>query len=189
MPAFAQRAGSSRFSLGVFITGLGLWPAPAAAQEMGSFSIPVLAVEVAGGASVSQQSIFLPNAGTPVFVMPLVLPRDYQNGGDVKIVLYLQTSTATTCQVRLAPAQMFRKRAGFFPMSGLAGLNGNPVTSLTTSEITTRTFTLKPGGTLSGQKPGDVFSINFNRIATDVSDTCANTVVVHAIDIRYPKPP
>ncbi len=188
MPALKNAAGSNRFNLCALIAGLAFWAAPASA-EMGSFSVPVHAVEADAGASVSVQSITLPNAGTPFFVMPLVLPHDYQNGGDVKIVLYLQTSTATTCQVRLAPGQMIRKRAGSFPMSGLAGLNGNPVTTLTTSILTTRTFTLKPGGTLSGQKPGDVFSINFNRLATDVSDTCANTVVVHAIDIRYPKAP
>jgi hypothetical protein len=68
-------------------------------------------------------------------------------------------------------------------------LNGNPLTSLTNNVITTRAFTLKPGGTLSGQRPGDVFSIQFHRFATDASDTCASTVFVQAIDIRYPKAP
>jgi hypothetical protein len=168
-----------------FIAGLAVWAAPASAQ-MGSFSYPPQAAFVQGGAVIADVGIVLPNSGPTTFVINFVLPRDYKSGEPVKIHVYLKSDT--TCQVRVAPTLFNRKRVGSV-IAGGGFTGGNPLVSLTALVIGVKVFTLQPGDTIPGQKPGDAFSVGLARDAANASDTCAGPVTVHAIDIRYPLAP
>jgi hypothetical protein len=185
MSIFRNLIGSARFSLCAFVACLFLWAQPASAQQK-SFSYPPPAAALAGGATVGT-TISLPNAGSPSFLINFVLPLEYKNNVQVRIVL--QLSSVATCKVRLLPKQLVRKRIGSPITNNLTGLSGgNPLVDLPVLTIAGKVFTLDPGGPLAGQKRGDSFAVEFVREADHPSDTCNGPVFVQAIDIRYAVP-
>jgi hypothetical protein len=187
MSIFTDRSGSTRFSVCAFTACLAFWADPASALQK-SFSFPPQAAYVFGGAQLNGDSLLLPNAGSPTFLITFALPLDYQNNGQVRIVVYL--SGGSTCKVRLIPQSLRRKRIGSPITSNLTGLSGgNPLVDLSSFDIAAgKVFTLDPGGPLAGQKRGDAFTVQFTRQADDPTDTCNGTVSVQAIDIRYAVP-
>ena len=186
MPTFATLSGSCRFSLSALAACLVLWAQPASAQQ-GSFSYPPQAASVEGNAVIGH-TVALPNVGTPSFFINFVLPRDYKNNGDVRIVLYLSTP-GTPCQVRLAADQLLRKRIGSALVNNITGLTGgNPVVNMAAGVLGGKAFALRPGGPLAGQRRGDGFTVEFTRFADHASDTCPSFLHVQGIDIRYAIP-
>ena len=167
-----------------------LWSQPAFAV-LASFDYPLKATDLAGGALGGANSITLPNSGSPGFVMNFVLPRDYTNNTAVKIIVYLTPSNLTPCQIRLVPAQLQRKRVGAGAVNNLAGLSSTStqVNFDGSGVVVQKVFTLVAGGPLPSQLKGDAFAVQFARQANDASDTCATSVFVQAIDIRYEKVP
>jgi len=99
-----------------------------------------------------------------------VLLRDYKSGGDVKIVFYL--ASEDRCQARLVPVQSVRKRLGSLVVNDPSGLTGgDPRVDLNAFVFKAKTFTLSPGGSLPGQRPGDGFTVGIAREPDKPSDT------------------
>jgi hypothetical protein len=174
----------SRLRLGALAAGLALSAGAASAVE-GSISFPLHGAAVSGGAATGVV-INLPNTGSPNFLVSFVLPRDYKANQPVEIVLYL-SGPAGTCTARLVTSQLFRKRIGASIVNSLSGLGENPDVALAGATTVTQTITLRPGAQPRAQRPGDAFLLRIQREADDTADTCGSSVLVLAIDIRYPQ--
>ena len=175
-------------SIGRFI--LATWTAaalasPALAAER-SFAIPTPAI-VVGGIGAGSTAVELPDGTITTLFFNFVLPRDYAQNQPVKIVLYL-SSPAAPCIVRLVPEQLLRFRLGAPAVKNPSGLTvRSPAVNLD-ANIRAQILTLAPGTGLSGQRVGDAFTVSVQRPAADPSDTCAGSVFVEALDVRYPIP-
>jgi hypothetical protein len=157
---------------------------PALATER-SFAIPTPAV-VVGGIGAGNAAIELPDGTTTTLFFNFVLPRDYAQNQPVRIVLYL-SSSAAPCTVRLVPEQLLRFRLGAPVVKNASGLSVRSPTVNLDNNLRAQILTLAPGTVLSGQRVGDAFTVSVQRQATDPSDTCAGSVFVEAVDVRYPR--
>jgi hypothetical protein len=158
---------------------------PALATDR-SFAIPTSAV-VVGGIGAGNTAIELPDGATTTLFVNFVLPRDYVHNQPVKILLYL-SSSAAPCTVLLAPEQLLRFRVGAPAVKNPSGLSVRSPTVNLDANIGAQILTLAPGTVLSGQRTGDAFTVSVQRPASDPSDTCAGSVFVEAVDVRYPTP-
>ena len=168
--------------------GLVLGPSPALAGT-GSFGIPLQAITTSFGASFAGDAISLPESGSPSFLFSFVMPRDYVNDQEVRIVLYLATDRDPPCAARFIPNHFARSRIGLpqvrFNFSGLSV--GSPSVEFPDQAILGKVVRLRPGTAMPGQRRGDAFVVQIYRDADHVSDTCPS-VSLQAIDIRYPTP-
>jgi hypothetical protein len=132
----------------------------------------------------------LPKAGAPAFVINFVLPRDYDPDIDVKIVIQMIVK-GSDCDVRFRALDMFRFRPGVAFAHGLAGLSTTAATVHFPPDgvVAQKVFTLAPGGLLSGQKAGDGYFVQFQRLANNAADTCTGSIGISGIDIRFQTSP
>jgi hypothetical protein len=114
-----------------------------------------------------------------------VLPRDYVNNTEVKIVLSLR-SVSTACGIYLAALQMARSRAGRPEVVSLDGLTApNPVINATSTNVFLKTFKINPGGAFTDQKRGDAISLHLARLTGEPQDNCAGALIISGIEVRY----
>ena len=160
------------------------WSAPATAQPNASFSIPVAATILTGGATLTLGAIVLPSSNTTTFAFDFVLPRDYVNDTEVTVVLNLSADNSP-CTLRLAGDTMVRRRSPRAVVLGLAGLTApNPNVDFPSANVLLRQFTINPGGAMPGQRRGDAITLQLRREGNDAADTCGS-VFVGTIDVRY----
>jgi hypothetical protein len=152
-----------------------------AAAAVASLTFPLNAAGFQNGAT-GGSTINLGNAGNPGFILNFVLPRDYQPGGAIRVVFYLQ-SAGSPCTARIAETQTRRIRPGGFISIG--SMTGNPRIAITEQSVAVRQYVVND---VASFLPGDAMTIFFTRETDDPSDTCAGTVFVYGIDIRYDTP-
>lgn len=183
---FKNLRATTGFGLAALSLVLGASPANAG---FASFSIPVGAVIMQGGA-VSATTPILPDSGTPKFVFNFVLPVDYQVNGEVRVILHLQ-SPAAPCTARIQPFQLSRNRPNTPLGNSLAGVNGGSANvAIAANAIKAKVITLGAPGIapFTDQKPGDGFNLYIQRDADNAGDTCAGSVFLHAVYVRYQTP-
>jgi hypothetical protein len=159
-----------------------------ASAETASVSYPPQAVTPTGATTLTG-AIFLPGTGTNGFLMNFILPRNYARNRKVQIVLYLTSGAAKPCTARLVPSQLVRRRIGLNSVNDFSGFgpaDGSPTVAFADNTVVAKIFNLKPGLGFPGQLRGDLIALGLARHADDVTDTCAGTVFVQGIDIRYP---
>jgi len=166
------------------IVGPALAAVPALAANT-SFSIPIPAISLSGGATATG---FISLSGSVVsgFSINFVLPADYKSGSTVKIVM-LMSSNVPPCVADFKATQMARRRVGLVQTSGLSGLKprGGPNISFAGPELTKKVFDLKPGSGFPGQRRNDGIGISFSRNPGAAADTCASAVSVMTIYVLY----
>ena len=182
-----------RFECCALAVGLALATRTAAAAEIASFSYPPQAV-LAFGAATASSVVSIPNdsVGIHGFYLNFVLPRDYVTNGKVRIVVYLTTSAARSCNMLFEPVQLSRWRPGVNPLlnsPGLSPADGSSFVAFPNNTVRTKVFTVSPDAAFpGGQRPGDVFRVALGREGGNPGDTCG-TVQVPAINILYPRTP
>lgn len=187
MPAFAARYASLCACLGILVA-----PTEASAQteRRATFSVPIQATAVAGGAS-KQQMLVLPNSSdtNPAFYFDFVIPRGYKPNGEIRIVLYV-TSPAAPCYAKIRPVQLIRSRVSEVPVDDQAGFGMDGVTLLAADgRVAGQAYLLRPDGPMVGQRPSDGITVGFARQPNHRGDTCNGSVFVRHIDVRYPLAP
>ena len=161
------------------------WSAPATAQTVTSFSIPIYATLVAGpGASIGVESITLPPTGQTPLSVNFMLPLDYVTNSPVTIRLLLAPNSAP-CSMRLVPEDFTRTRAGSVKIRSLDGVSGgNQNVAFSPVADKTKVFTIAPAGALTDLKRSDAIMFQVHRDGDDISDTCPD-VFVSGIEVRY----
>jgi len=166
------------------VWGLSLIALPAFAGKS-SFSVGTSSAALTGNAGYGL-GIVLTGSGTSGFAFNFMLPGDYKPDSAVKIMFDL-VSMVGPCSFRLTPSSMSRTRTGALFSGGLGGLmvkGGDTVNFGSPYVIRSKTYVLRPGGTLSGQKPGDFIQLGIERDADQASDTCPGLGVM-GIEVRY----
>lgn len=183
-------SGQLRKAFLTFVLGIvgGVVFAAGDADAQKSFSVPVEAVSLSGGATVAG-TVNLGNSGSPGFLFPFVLPEDYAANQTVEITFYLSAATPS-CAVRFVPFHLSRLRIGSaiaIGTSGLTAVGGATVDLSDVGIVVGKRLLLRRASTvLPGQRPRDLIRIGMQRQADDGSDTCTGVLFVHGIDIRYP---
>ena len=176
-----------------WLIGAALVLAPAAALAgTASFSLSAPAIGADTGATALSAAVGLPNSGAPSFAFNFVLPQNYVKDSVVTIVAQFHSAQAS-CSFVLVPTVVAHRRVGVetdFSASVLTEKNGSPVVA--TASATTipfqKQYLLSPGGTLAHLKKGDQILIEVARNPSDPDDTCASSVFLEAIDVRYTTP-
>ena len=182
-----------RFGCYTLAAGFALATRAAVGAEFASFGYPPQAVQAFGAATASSV-VSIPNdsIGIHGFFLNFVLPRDFVTNGKVRIVVYLATSAARSCNMLFEPVQLSRWRPGVNPLlnsPGLSPADGSRFVAFPNNTVRTKVFTLSRDAAFpGGQRPGDAFRVALGREGGDPADTCG-TVQVPAIDVLYPRAP
>jgi hypothetical protein len=167
---------------------------PAAAQNR-SFDLGAASLAVFGTATQTS-TINLPKSGTSSFFINFVVPLDHAIDTDIRVRVYMQEPTGAACTAATLLAAATRRRIG------KAGHNtGSPNVDRITPAGGVQTTAFPPsGGTIVAKdyivrrpqfapfkrlRAGDGISIRVDRVSTDPADTCANSVFVSHVDVRY----
>jgi hypothetical protein len=167
------------------------WSLSATAATVVSLNIPLQGTFIGSGTTESFNKLRLPDAGNPNFAFTFALPRDYINNSEVSVLLHLTVPSGTPCSAVLQSLLLTRSRGGVPVSEGIIGVTPSLTTNFTAAgTIAIRSFKINPSGTglIPDQKKGDVIGLQLRRLPADISDTCATTLDVYGIEVRYMAP-
>lgn len=163
-------------------------PRPAEAAP-GGYMIWPPSMANSDGAISDSGLIELPNAGAPKFVFRVYLPPDYKP--DTTVRARVRLNLLNLCTAKLSLTFTRRTRIGAVDRVSTAGIA--PVGGLTVTATgfvsVSKTFAISglTGGTIKGQKPGDMILLNIARDAGSTDDNCPGSLLLEGVEVIYTK--
>ncbi len=159
-----------------------------------SFSLGPAALHVEATATQGS-TVNLPKSGLGAFRISFVVPLDHAINTPITVRVYMLTSQAS-CVVATRVGSATRHRAGQTGSSTVApnvdritpgGEIEETAMPASTGAIVAKTYTVRTplAGPFAGLRSGDGISIRIDRDATQPNDTCATTLFVTHVDVRY----
>jgi len=181
---------ASIFGLAVVLTAAS--PAWAARR---SFTVDPWSAVISGNAARNIEGgndggLELAGSGSSVFGFGFQIPKNYKTNSPIRVIFRWHTF-ATNCDLDIIPTVVGRARVGVevpnFDMTGdMQPMDGSGVwTAAATSDLGIEKAYLLNQNASFAQRGGDDILLAFERVASDVSDTCASEMFITGITVSY----